>query len=202
MFNVTVIKIKSIFKYLLTFIIIISIIYMFNRYFYNRKELFNINIGKNIESILIKYSTELINLNLPNIKYVLSSNNEQAIKFNPMSEEDDSAFYENGFMNYLLKLQLGVIDFKSVNLANNNEQIDNIDINNEKQEDNTQDIANNENIEFASSDLETQIATKNPISENYNKQYLNVKIKNETNYELTEEILNHNNLDSYILYKY
>lgn len=195
MFNVTVIKIKNIFKYLLTFIIIISIIYMFNRYFYNKKELFNINIGKNIESILNKYSTELININLPNINYILSSNDEQAIKFNPMSEEDDSALYEDSFMNYLLKLQLGVIDFKSVNLANNNEQIDNIDINNEKQEDNTQDIANNENIEFASSDLETQIATKNPISENYNKQYLNVKIKNETNYELTEEILNHNNLE-------
>lgn len=194
MFNVTVIKIKDIFKYLLTFVIIVSIIYMFNRFFYNKKELLNINLNKSIESKLNEYSLDLINLSLPSVNYISTLDDKQLNQeFNPLSEEDDSGFSKDNIMNYLLKLELGVIDFENVKVINDFE--DNTKVDNKIEENTQEDNKTQENIELAVTNQQTEIATKNPISENYNKQYLNVKIKNETNFELTEEILNHNNLE-------
>ena len=194
MFNVTVIKIKDIFKYLLTFVIIVSIIYMFNRFFYNKKELLNINLNKSIESKLNEYSLDLINLSLPSVDYISTLDDKQLNQeFNPLSEEDDSGFSKDNIMNYLLKLELGVIDFENVKVIIDFE--DNTKVDNKIEENTQEDNKTQENIELAVTNQQTEIATKNPISENYNKQYLNVKIKNETNFELTEEILNHNNLE-------
>ena len=49
---------------------------------------------------------------------------------------------------------------------------------------------NTESIEMAKTDVETEVVTNNPLSENFNVQYGSVKIKNQTPYTLTEEMLN------------
>ena len=73
MFNITVIKIKDIFKYMLTCVMMVCVIYFVSRYFYGKREKFNINIGLNVKNYFYeKYSLKLIDSSLPEIKYLLT----------------------------------------------------------------------------------------------------------------------------------
>ena len=67
------------------------------------------------------------------------------------------------------------------NLKENNENI---------QENEKNQTEEKQEIQLAQEGLQTQVITKNPISENSNVTYKNVKIKNQTSYTLTEEMLN------------
>lgn len=187
MFNVTVIKIKDIIKYMLTCVMMVCVIYFVSRCFYGKREKFNINIGLNVKNYFYeKYSLKLIDSSLPEIKYVESlakSMNENII-------EDDDEIDVNNFSNFLLQMELGVFYFKEKNIASNTENVVN-----EVQESVGEADGNSvENLELASKEEKTEVVTTNPIAENFTQEYNGIKIRNETSFELTDNNLNPNNL--------
>ena len=187
MFNVTVIKIKDIFKYMLTCVMMVCVIYFVSRYFYGKREKFNINIGLNVKNYFYeKYSLKLIDSSLPEIKYVESS----AKNMNENIIEEDDEFYVNDFSNFLLQMELGVFYFKEKKIASNTENAVN-----EVQESVGEADGNSvENLELASKEEKTEVVTTNPIAENFTQEYNGIKIRNETSFELTDNNLNPNNL--------
>lgn len=187
MFNITVIKIKDIFKYMLTCVMMVCVIYFVSRYFYGKREKFNINIGLNVKNYFYeKYSLKLIDSSLPEIKYVESS----AKNMNENIIEEDDEFYVNDFSNFLLQMELGVFYFKEKKIASNTENAVN-----EVQESVGEADGNSvENLELASKEEKTEVVTTNPIAENFTQEYNGIKIRNETSFELTDNNLNPNNL--------
>ena len=186
MFNITVIKIKDIFKYMLTCVMMVCVIYFVSRYFYGKREKFNINIGLNVKNYFYeKYSLKLIDSSLPEIKYVESL----AKNMNENIIEDDK-FDVNDFSNFLLQMELGVFYFKEKKIASNTENAVN-----EVQESVGEADGNSvENLELASKEEKTEVVTTNPIAENFTQEYNGIKIRNETSFELTDNNLNPNNL--------
>ena len=198
MFNVTIIRARDILKYLLTVGLIVLCIYIINKNINIKKKDNDIsfNIKKNFEIKVEEYSKFLINSNLKQLEYInkleKNSKNENSILEDESLLEDDETNI-NDFMSYLLSLELGITNFKE-NDFNTNTEI----VNDDKDTNTDTDTENNldkEIIEFASTDVKTQITTTNPISEKYTQENNNVKIKNETNFELTNEILDYSNLD-------
>lgn len=187
MFNITVIKIKDIFKYMLTCVMMVCVIYFVSRYFYGKREKFNINIGLNVKNYFYeKYSLKLIDSSLPEIKYVESL----AKNMNENIIEDDDEIYVNDFSNFLLQMELGVFYFKEKKIASNTENAVN-----EVQESVGEADGNSvENLELASKEEKTEVVTTNPIAENFTQEYNGIKIRNETSFELTDNNLNPNNL--------
>ena len=187
MFNITVIKIKDIFKYMLTCVMMVCVIYFVSRYFYGKREKFNINIGLNVKNYFYeKYSLKLIDSSLPEIKYVESS----AKNMNENIIEDDDEIDVNDFSNFLLQMELGVFYFKEKKIASNTENAVN-----EVQESVGEADGNSvENLELASKEEKTEVVTTNPIAENFTQEYNGIKIRNETSFELTDTNLNPNNL--------
>lgn len=185
MFNVTVIKIKDVIKYMLTCVMMVLAIYFVSRYFYGKKEIFNINIGLNIKNYFYeKFSLKLIDSSLPEIKYVESlAKNENII-------EDNDEIDENNFSNFLLQMELGVLNFKEkTNVSDKENIVCEVEENVGEAEANLA-----ENLELASKGEKTEVVTTNPISENFTQEYNGIKIRNETNFELTDDNLNPNNL--------
>lgn len=187
MFNVTVIKIKDIIKYMLTCVMMVFAIYFVSRFFYGKREKFNINIGLNIKNYFYeKYSLKLIDFSLPEIKYVESlakSMNENII-------EDNDEIDENNFSNFLLQMELGVLNFKEKEIVSNAENV----VNEVQESVGEADSNSVENLELASKEEKTEVVTTNPIAENFTQEYNGIKIRNETSFELTDTNLNPNNL--------
>ena len=187
MFNITVIKIKDIFKYMLTCVMMVCVIYFVSRYFYGKREKFNINIGLNVKNYFYeKYSLKLIDSSLPEIKYVESS----AKNMNENIIEEDDEFYVNDFSNFLLQMELGVFYFKEKKIASNTENA----VNEVQESVGEADSNSVENLELASKEEKTEVVTTNPIAENFTQEYNGIKIRNETSFELTDTNLNPNNL--------
>lgn len=187
MFNITVIKIKDIFKYMLTCVMMVCVIYFVSRYFYGKREKFNINIGLNVKNYFYeKYSLKLIDSSLPEIKYVESS----AKNMNENIIEEDYEFYVNDFSNFLLQMELGVFYFKEKKIASNTENA----VNEVQESVGEADSNSVENLELASKEEKTEVVTTNPIAENFTQEYNGIKIRNETSFELTDNNLNPNNL--------
>ena len=185
MFNVTVIKIKDVIKYMLTCVMMVLAIYFVSRYFYGKKEIFNINIGLNIKNYFYeKFSLKLIDSSLPEIKYVESlAKNENII-------EDNDEIDENVFSNFLLQMELGVLNFnEKTNVSDKENIVCEVEENVGEAEANLA-----ENLELASKGEKTEVVTTNPISENFTQEYNGIKIRNETSFELTDDNLNPNNL--------
>lgn len=187
MFNVTVIKVKDIIKYLLTFIIMIFIIYCASKFFYVKKEKLNINLGLNIKKYLYeKYNLKLVDINLPEIKHI------EKLAKNDLNEtiiEDNDEFDENNFSNYLLEMELGILNIREEILVSEVDKDEDKEKNNQEESDLT------EELEFASKNINSEIVTTNPIAESYTQEYNGIKIKNETSFELIEDILNPSNLE-------
>ena len=192
MFNVTVIRIKDVLRYLLTFSLIVLFIYIINKTLKNNENDFSVNIGKNIEAKIARYSAQLININLPQLEYTNKLENKSINKNSILEDEyltEEAELRDNNLMSYLLNLELGMNKFEEKNMEINTQKT-NTDTDTY---DNTDEET--ENIEFASTNVTTQVTTTSPISEKYTQENYNVKIKNETNFELTSEILDYRNLD-------
>ena len=187
MFNVTVIKIKDIIKYMLTCVMMVCVIYFVSRYFYGKREKFNINIGLNVKNYFYeKYSLKLIDSSLPEIKYVESL----AKNMNENIIEDDDEIDVNDFSNFLLQMELGVFYFKEKEIISNAENV----VNEVQESVGEADSNLVENLELASKEEKTEVVTTNPIAENFTQEYNGIKIRNETSFELTDNNLNPNNL--------
>lgn len=162
MFNVTILKIRDIFKFLLCVAIIIII---------------GIFIIKNFNM------TKALDETMPSIKNL----NEE---YRKVAKEDEK--HENkDLLKAMLKTQMSSIKVMESEEETNSNSNTNLNENNstDQNTESTEKNTEENTTSVAKTDVKTQVITKNPIADKSNSQYGNVKIKNETDYVLTEDML-------------
>lgn len=177
MFNVTIIRLRDIFK----FIFLIILIYVVSSCFIKKasinkftNKMVNLNttdwikLGINTQSVAIK-----------NISTSMNTNEHNKVNSNNFAIEN---ILKLGFKGFYIESKDENIGQEENDLVDNNQIATEI----------VQEASVQEKIQ---TDVSTQVVTENPIQESYNKQYNGVKIKNETSYELTDNILNIDSLD-------
>lgn len=173
MFNVTVLKMRDIIKYLVG-IVLTAMLVIFSARFFSSK---NPNERQNnikIQKTSIGNLTSCLEEIIPCI-----SNNE-----NKILEKEDTKIKQNNkhkILENILDTEISSIKMMS---ESKKENVESSEINETASIDNTSEI---EKID--STNKQTEVVTQNPIKDNSNVQYGSVKIKNETSYELTEDIL-------------
>ena len=172
MFNVTVLKIGDIIKYLVGISIIVMLMVFTARYFSSTKE------NKNTKNFKILQANSLTKCMEQEIPAMASVNSE-----NDMQEKNEIS--QNNYLEQFLQTEISSI--KGIQEAE-----EKVEVEDEKENQNeiTQNAETKNDVQLAqSTNAQTEVVTPNPISENYNVQYGNVKIKNQTTYNLTEDIL-------------
>ncbi len=172
MFNVTVLKIGDIIKYLVGISIIVMLMVFTARYFSSTKE------NKNTKNFKILQANSLTKCMEQEIPAMASINSE-----NDTQEKNETS--QNNYLEQFLQTEISSI--KGIQEA---EEVVEVEDKNENQNEITQNAEIKNDVQLAqSTNAQTEVVTPNPISENYNVQYGNVKIKNQTTYNLTEDIL-------------
>lgn len=166
MFNVTIINIKDIIKYLVSITLVIILLFILTRYFSGVKDNndFKLLLNDKLSLILNNNYTICLDATIPCIKNV---NKE----INKIAEEDDQV--ESGYLKKILGVELSQLELEKKTMKN--------------LEENTE-VAKQEK-EDAKTDVNTEVITEKPLANKFTNQYNDVKIKNETNYELTEDML-------------
>ena len=207
MFNVAVIRLKDLVKYLIIVFVIIAIIVFGKRYF-NKKTLEKINLGNVLSVNLSEKVKQAINIEIPETK--------QIEKQQDITEIEENEFDEKELFTSLLGFELSAINAeedkkqeiaKDDDKENDNQEKDNDKSAENKSEENEKEVEKDANkdekdesekkeddVELAKKDVKTEVITKNPIADAYSQKYKSVKIKNETSYDLTDEDLNYDNL--------
>ena len=198
MFNVTIIRLKDVIKYLIFAIIIIFITYIINKiYVSNFKETLNkLNIKEYFSDITYK----LINIELPIASNLNSEiHNEGLIDEN--NEDADKDFIDNLYYS-MIELEIGAINIdtqinnqENLEVSTNKETQEDTEQNDEKTAEESNEKTNEEGLELALEGVTTEVITENPITESYTQIYNDIKIKNETDFELTDDVLNSSNLE-------
>lgn len=172
MFNVTVLKIGDIIKYLVGISIIVMLMVFTARYFSSNKENKN---TKNFKILQANSLTKCMEKEIPAMASVNSENDTQ--------EKNETS--QNNYLEQFLQTEISSI--KGIQEAEEKVEVED---KNKNQNETTQNTETRNDVQLAqSTNAQTEIVTPNPISENYNVQYGNVKIKNQTTYNLTEDIL-------------
>lgn len=166
MFNVTIINIKDIMKYLVSITLVIVLLFILTRYFSGVKDNndFKLLLNDKLSLILNNNYTICLDATIPCIKNV---NKE----INKIAEEDDQV--ESGYLKKLLGVELSQLELEKKTMKNLEESTE---------------VAKQEK-EDAKTDVNTEVITEKPLANKFTNQYNDVKIKNETNYELTEDML-------------
>ena len=194
MFNVTVLKIKDIVKYLVGTIILIGIIVYTTRFFaYKPNEQ---KIEKKQEKVSI---TETLKIRSNTLKKCLNKTIPVMAELEKEKESKKTTKNENKIFESFLETEISSIKGMEETEKEKNQTEDSKGSDNKKntsdenKSDSNNSITEDEKIILASnSGIKTEVVTPNPIAENANVQYGNVKIKNQTTYNLTEDILNPN----------
>ena len=184
MFNVAVIRLKDLIKFIFLGIFSIAIIYFSGR-FLLKNNFKKLNIGQKASANLSEFVKQAVKDELPEVE-------EESKK----TEKKD-----NKLLNLIFGLELGVVKAKEIVIEENKtskEVGQNIDVENndepEKQKNEKQlEIEKEEteaDVKLAKENLKTEVITKNPIADAYTKKYKSVKIKNETSFDLSDEDLN------------
>ena len=172
MFNVTVLKIGDIIKYLVGISIIVMLMVFTARYFLSTKENKN---TKNFKILQANSLTKCMEQEIPAMASVNSENDTQ--------EKNETS--QNNYLEQFLQTEISSI--KGIQEAEEKVEVED---KNKNQNETTQNAETRNDVQLAqSTNTQTEVVTPNPISENYNVQYGNVKIKNQTTYNLTEDIL-------------
>jgi stage II sporulation protein P len=181
MFNVTIINIKDIIKYLVSITLTIGMILVLTRYFSNLKdnEELKFKISDKVDEILNSSYLNCLDKTVPCIQ----ETNEE---INKIAKEDDET--EDSILKKILSVEISQIDVEKNQMQDIPKVADTTD---EKAEE-TKEETQAESKEEAKTDVKTEVITQNPLANKFTNQYKNVEIKNETNYELTEEMLNPN----------
>lgn len=172
MFNVTVLKIGDIIKYLVGISIIVMLMVFTARYFSSTKE------NKNTKNFKVFQANSLTKCMEQEIPAMASISSENDIK-------EQNTTSKNNYLEQFLQTEISSI--KGIQEAE-----EKVEVEDEKENQNeiTQNAETKNDVQLAqSTTAQTEVVTPNPISENYNVQYGNVKIKNQTTYNLTEDIL-------------
>ena len=194
MFNVTVLKIKDIVKYLVGTIILIGIIVYTTRFFaYKPNEQ---KIEKKQEKVSI---TEILKIRSNTLKKCLNKTIPVMAELEKEKESKKTTNNENKIFESFLETEISSIKGMEETEKEKNQTEDSKGSDNKKntsdenKSDSNNSITEDEKIILASnSGIKTEVVTPNPIAENANVQYGKVKIKNQTTYNLTEDILNPN----------
>ena len=168
MFNVTVLRLKDIVKYIICIFVLILLIFSITNYFSGAKENTQ-EVTQKVENVTNQISSHSLLSCLDATLPVVAS-----IQHNGGDENKKEEINENDILKSILETQIGSI--KGVQSIEESTQ------ETEKKEEEPK-------VELAETEQETQVITNNPVAENYNAQYGNVKIKNQTDYQLTQEML-------------
>ena len=179
MFNVTVVKMKDVFKYISGIIFTIIMVVTISNIFGKREEIkdkkLNLLSEINLNKCLDKTLPAIANVN---------------DEYNKIEQENkNEKINENNYLELFLGTEISSI--KGLKNIEKQASVDNEEKNQENVE-NMDSVQNTEqtNLELANGQkTNTEIVTPNPITESYNVKYQNVKIKNQTTYTLTEEML-------------
>lgn len=173
MFNVTVLKMKDILKYLVGIILTATFVIYTTRYFSSNtknkvkeeKKQSKIEISQQINL------TSCLDKTIPTMSSINTENNETEKKTENYLEEFIKT--EISSIKGIEKIE------KSNNFESENKELEQ---NEEKDTEEKVTLAN-------AGETKTEVVTQNPITESYNAEYGKVKIKNQTTYNLTPEIL-------------
>lgn len=182
MFNVTVLKMRDIIKYLVGIMITIFFVIYTARFFSSKKN----EIKKEekqeqskIEIFQFGSLTSCLDKTIP----AMSSMNEE---YNKIEQENENTTSKN-YLEEFIKTEISSI--KGIEKIEEKNNLVNSDENSDKMKDENK-IESEEKITLASTEtVKTEVVTQNPITESYNVEYGKVKIKNQTTYNLTQEIL-------------
>lgn len=176
MFNVAVVNLKDLLKYLVGIIMTIIIVVGLTKYFSYAKKGSN-TVGKienSIQAITEDSHIEVLNETIPGIDEL--NKNKSEIKNNEEKKVSDN-FYEK-----ILQVELAEIS-TTEETEQNNEQLQ------EKQATEENKDQENQQLQEASTGVGTEIVTPEPIETNATDTYGNVKIRNQTSYVLSEQML-------------
>ncbi len=168
MFNVTVLRLKDIVKYIICIFVLILLIFSITNYFSGAKENTQ-EVTQKVENVTNQISSHSLLSCLDATLPVVAS-----IQHNGEDENKKEEINENDILKSILETQISSI--KGVQSIEESTQ------ETEKKEEEPK-------VELAETEQKTEVVTNNPIAENYNTQYGNVKIKNQTDYQLTQEML-------------
>ncbi len=168
MFNVTVLRLKDIVKYIICIFVLILLIFSITNYFSGAKENTQ-EVTQKVENVTNQISSHSLLSCLDATLPVVAS-----IQHNGGDENKKEEINENDILKSILETQISSI--KGVQSIEESTQ------ETEKKEEEPK-------VELAETEQKTEVVTNNPIAENYNTQYGNVKIKNQTDYQLTQEML-------------
>ena len=169
MFNVTVLRLKDIVKYIICIFVFILLIFSISNYFSGTKENTQ-EVTQQIENVTNEISNHSLLSCLDATLPVVASINHN-------EENEKQKLSENDILKYMLETQISSMD----EIQNMGEVSEGGKTENTSEEE--------QGIELAETGEATEVITNNPITESYNAQYGNVKIKNQTDYELTQEML-------------
>lgn len=179
MFNVTVLKMRDIIKYLVGIIITIFFVIYTTRYFSSTKNKIKEEDKKQSKIEIFQFGslTSCLDKTIP----TMSSINEEYNKI----EEENEKIESTNYLEEFLKTEISSI--KGIEKLEEDSNIENVNESSQEEQNQTEQT---EEITLASTQgVLTEVVTQNPITESYNVQYGNVKIKNQTTYELTEDML-------------
>lgn len=180
MFNVTVLKMRDIFKVIIGITFLVIVVLGISKIFHKDTKENSKGVQKIENGIKALSQFSMINCMDQTIPTMSSINEE----YKNIAKEDDQKENRN-ILQEMLKTQIS-----SVNAIKESEEITNKENNENIQENEKNQTEEKQEIQLAQEGLQTQVITQNPISENSNVTYKNVKIKNQTSYTLTEEMLN------------
>lgn len=180
MFNVTVLKMRDIFKVIIGITFLVIVVLGISKIFHKDTKENSKGVQKIENGIKALSQFSMINCMDQTIPTMSSINEE----YKNIAKEDDKKENKN-ILQEMLKIQIS-----SVNAIKESEEITNKENNENIQENEKNQTEEKQEIQLAQEGLQTQVITQNPISENSNVTYKSVKIKNQTSYTLTEEMLN------------
>ena len=190
MFNVTVLKLRDIIKFLAGILLIFLIVFFIGK---NLKKENNTNqeekignnivekIEKGISSITKNSMLQALDQTIP----AMSNINEE---YKKVAKEDDNK--NKDILQEMIGTQISSI--KSIEKLDETKQEEKTEEekSNNNNENETKKEETSTETEVAKAGVKTEVITNNPIKDSSNTQYGSVKIKNETDYNLTEEMLN------------
>lgn len=204
MFNVKVLRLKDIIKFLVGILVTIGIVIFATRYFKTIKQEKS-TITKETEEVQksemseetteekIESNSEInkdedrknifsslfncLDVTIP----AMASVNEE---YNQIDKEDEELETAN-FLEEILKTEISAMK----EIEDTDKEATTEKENPEENTENNQDSNKSETTLASTTGVTTEVVTQNPITESYNVQYGKVKIKNQTTYNLTEEIL-------------
>ena len=189
MFNVAVLRLKDIIKYLIGMVLLVVVVFMITSAFPAWKE----NSQKVKQEMENKVETISKNSGLSCFEQVLPVAASVNKEYSAVAKEDDVK-EEKNILQEMLATQIASI--KAMDESNQSlgevakqEETDLSNTQVQNSEQTAEQTSHQQGILLAEEGLPTQVITQNPITESFNVQYGNVKIKNQTSYTLTEEMM-------------